>query len=204
MKYCSHTNCSRSGQLLDGGEFYWNPSQNGYSSWCKVCISTRKKDAIESRKLAGLCSRLSCSNTVTEGQGACDEHNAVRRAARIANPALHRATDRRAHFKLKMDAFNAYGGPKCTCCNESEIKFLTIDHINNNGASHRKEITAGKNKNHKGSGYKLYQWLRKNDYPPGFRVLCFNCNSVRGAYGFCPHELQSNIGTMGMSAGLLF
>lgn len=57
---------------------------------------------------------------------------------------------------------------------------LSIDHTNNNGAEHRKEIGVG--------GNTLYQWLKNNHYPGGFRVLCMNCNRARGSYGYCPHE----------------
>ncbi len=47
-------------------------------------------------------------------------------------------------------------------------EWLTIDHINNDGAAHRKEIGEG--------GTNFYRWLRKNNYPLGFRTLCWNCN----------------------------
>jgi hypothetical protein len=30
--------------------------------------------------------------------------------------------------------------------------------------------------------------LIRHDFPPGFRLLCFNCNCVRGQRGYCPHE----------------
>lgn len=58
------------------------------------------------------------------------------------------------------------------CCNNYVLKILellTIDHINNNGAEHRK--TAKTNT--------LHLWLSKNDYPEGFHVLCWNCNYVK-------------------------
>ena len=30
-------------------------------------------------------------------------------------------------------------------------------------------------------GDKLYQYLKENDYPSSFQVLCFNCNFGKGA-----------------------
>lgn len=79
---------------------------------------------------------------------------------------------------LRMQALVAYSGdsPKCQCqgCNESNIEFLTIDHIGGGGRKHRLETN-------------VYRWLRKNNFPPGFRVLCMNCNFSRGRYGYCPH-----------------
>ena len=70
--------------------------------------------------------------------------------------------------KLRDAAFTAYGGPECACCGETHEEFLTLDHANGNGAEHRREI--GK------STLYLLQWLKKNNYPPGFRVLCPTCN----------------------------
>ena len=72
-----------------------------------------------------------------------------------------------------------YGGipQKCSCCGESEVKFLTIDHVNNDGAKHRKEIVGN-----------LTQWLLKNGLPEGFQILCYNCNCAKGFFGTCPHK----------------
>jgi hypothetical protein len=38
----------------------------------------------------------------------------------------------------------------------------------------------------------LYHYLRKHNYPPGFRVLCHNCNMAFGHFGRCPHEDERN------------
>jgi hypothetical protein len=83
--------------------------------------------------------------------------------------------------KLRLEVLIHYGGnpPKCACCGESEIKFLTIDHINNDGARHRKKIGIG--------ATRLYYWLKKNNFPLGFQVLCYNCNQSKSNYGVCPH-----------------
>ena len=32
------------------------------------------------------------------------------------------------------------------------------------------------------------EWLKRNDYPPGFQVLCHNCNWAKHALGRCPHQ----------------
>lgn len=85
------------------------------------------------------------------------------------------------HWKLKLEVWENYGGAKCSCCGVSEREFLTIDHINGGGGKHRKELRTS------GSQH-IYPWLKKNNYPEGFRVLCMNCNFSFGMYGFCPHE----------------
>ena len=82
--------------------------------------------------------------------------------------------------KVRKAVFAFYGGenPTCACCGEEHREFLTIDHIDGEGAKHRKEI---------GRGH-LYDWLVKNNFPDGFRILCMNCNWSRGKRGYCPHE----------------
>lgn len=82
--------------------------------------------------------------------------------------------------KIKEETMRQYGGPVCTCCGEEEVKFLSLDHINGGGNRHRKQTGCG-------SGRVFYRWLKKHGYPPGFQVLCFNCNMSKGFYGECPH-----------------
>ena len=65
-------------------------------------------------------------------------------------------------------------GAKCSCCNESRDQFLSIDHVNGGGSKHRKSVHQH-----------IWHWLIKNNYPDGFRVLCFNCNCALGFYGKC-------------------
>jgi len=89
--------------------------------------------------------------------------------------------------KLRLKVLIHYSGtpPHCQCpkCNEREIKFLTIDHINNNGAEHRKTL----NLKSRSSG-DIYHWLIKNNFPEGFQVLCYNCNCGKARNnGVCPH-----------------
>lgn len=79
--------------------------------------------------------------------------------------------------RVRLEAIQHYGG-KCVCCGESHVEFLCFDHINNNGAEHRKKMP----------DRSIAPWLRRNNYPEGFRVLCHNCNMAIGIYGYCPHE----------------
>jgi len=91
------------------------------------------------------------------------------------------------NFLLKKNTFIHYSGnpPKCQCCGEKHIEFLTIDHIKGGGAVHRRKIK-------RGTGTNFYHWLKKNNYPKGFRVLCINCNFSLGHFGYCPHN-KSNM-----------
>lgn len=87
---------------------------------------------------------------------------------------------RQSKVKERWEVLSHYsnGVPKCACCGIRNYEFLSIDHINNDGAKHRKKVPSSQ----------LYQWLRLNKYPEGFQVLCFNCNLAKGFYGMCPHK----------------
>jgi hypothetical protein len=83
-------------------------------------------------------------------------------------------------YKVRKRALVAYGGkyPKCACCGESEETFLVIDHINGCGTERRRVERAGS---------PLYIYLASNYYPPGYQVLCHNCNMAK-EWGICPHQ----------------
>jgi hypothetical protein len=73
------------------------------------------------------------------------------------------------------------GEIKCACCEYDEIDALAIDHIDGGGNKQMRDLGFK-------SGHDLYQWLVKNNFPKGYRVLCFNCNFSNGLYGICPHQ----------------
>jgi hypothetical protein len=81
---------------------------------------------------------------------------------------------------LRLEIIAAYGG-KCACCGESEQLFLDLDHINNDGASHRKEL---------GNGRQVWIWLKENNWPTdNYQLLCCNCNQGKSRNGgICPHK----------------
>lgn len=78
---------------------------------------------------------------------------------------------RRIRVEIKKEVFTHYceGEPKCQKCGFSDIRALTIDHKNGDGAKHRKDLKA----------CKLYPWLKRNKYPEGFQVLCMNCQFIK-------------------------
>lgn len=93
----------------------------------------------------------------------------------------------------RIFALNFYGDHKCACCGETEYNFLAIDHKYGGGGEHSRQIHRN-----------LARWLRVNNYPPGFRVLCHNCNFSLGTYGFCPHnpEIRPNYKYTNATQGL--
>jgi hypothetical protein len=102
--------------------------------------------------------------------------------------AAESAKTKRNQDRCRDEVFGAYGGYKCNCCNEDERLFLSIDHINNDGAEERR---SGK---YSGAGVPFYLWLRKNNFPSGYQVLCMNCQSGKFRNGgVCPHQTSSNL-----------
>lgn len=117
---------------------------------------------------------------------------------RAKNPDKQRAIGRRQSQKRRLDpvlaersrryqwtrreaakirVIDKYGG-SCACCHESNIGFLTIDHINGGGMAHRKTLKRV-----------MWHWLDGQPIDSSrFRLLCFNCNCGRHWNGgACPH-----------------
>lgn len=103
-----------------------------------------------------------------------------------------RARGRQYWKQLQHEVIMAYGGYVCSCCGESEPLFLTIDHIHNDGANHRRSL--GYKGNGKGAHGKTLKWLKDNKYPLGFQILCMNCNMGKQRNkGICPHKQTLDI-----------
>ena len=108
------------------------------------------------------------------------------RVEALAKGRIYAAEKRK---RIKDATFAAYGGNICACCGETEIKFLTLDHINNDGAAVRRSIYGNRN----AAGYVTYAWLARRGFPPGYQILCMNCNhGKRMNNGVCPHKTRCN------------
>jgi hypothetical protein len=89
---------------------------------------------------------------------------------------------RRRGWELKLRVIQAYGGC-CICCGETIPEFLTVDHIDNDGAEDRRK--------HRGShsGSNFYKRLERLRFPKDkYQLLCWNCNCGKAYYGACPHQ----------------
>lgn len=122
------------------------------------------------RSRGGRCKR--CGGETEPGKKSCE---------------LCLAKARAYNARVRDEVFAAYGGYRCSCpgCTETTPEFLQIDHINDDGAEHRRLI------NRRKGG--MYHWLRKHGYPPGFQVLCANCNYAKGFWGYCPHWSDTEV-----------
>lgn len=107
---------------------------------------------------------------------------AATRAYRRAHPEYverHRNYTRELRRKA-LEVYSNSNQPFCACCKESEIKFLEFDHINGDGAKHRKKIGA--------VSYNFLIRLKNLGWPQGLRVLCCNCHKAISHFGACPHQ----------------
>lgn len=81
-----------------------------------------------------------------------------------------RAQARRLKVRVKVLGYYSNNTFHCAECGYDDVRALSIDHINGGGNKHRKEIGTGD----------LYSWLKRNNFPEGFRVLCMNCQFLTG------------------------
>jgi len=88
-------------------------------------------------------------------------------------------------LKIRIEILTHYGNGKLSCvrCGFSDIRALSIDHINGGGNEHRKV-----------EGY-FYTQLKKKGFPEGFQTLCMNCQFIKRdekkecANGHKPHKI---------------
>lgn len=91
--------------------------------------------------------------------------NAFTKKKRDSNPDVVREYSRNWRQRKKDAIIDHYGGD-CNLCHIVDREVLTLDHVMNNGAEHRRQVPISQ----------MYSWVVKNNFPLDFRVLCFNCN----------------------------
>ena len=83
-------------------------------------------------------------------------------------------------FSTKVQAIAYYSNNTMACADcgyTADIDALCLDHINNDGAAHRKEL--GCSSRNGVSGTTIYERLKANGWMDGLQVLCFNCNTIK-------------------------
>lgn len=152
----------------------------------KSIIRRKEKDRI--RYLKNREERMKKQKEYSKENPLKIKSNSIKQWKRIKSDperlSKNREKNKRFRIKRRMEILYQYSGGlmKCNCCGEATIEFLAIDHINNNGYEHRKIV----------KGSDLYRWLRSNNYPEGFQVLCHNCNFAKGVYKLCPHQREKS------------
>lgn len=63
-------------------------------------------------------------------------------------------------------------GAACTTCSLDDVDVLTVHHINNDGAEHRKQVSGSY------GGHKFYRAVLKSGDLTGLECRCFSCNDL--------------------------
>jgi hypothetical protein len=112
-------------------------------------------------------------------------------AAKVATGWKDTRSGYRTREALRDLIFEAYGR-QCSCCGESEERFLTLDHIGGGGRKHLKERG--------GNGYQMLLDVIRQGFPKDkYRVLCMSCNMAERYGHLCPHR---DINVAGLIAGM--
>lgn len=136
------------------------------------------------RNARGICKSCGKNKIAKRSVTRCNDCLS-RESARNGEQQVRQNANSRAYYqRLRLQVIDHYsaGTRCCKCCGENELLFLTIDHINNDGALHRQVFGV------KG-GIPLFRFLIKNNFPEGFQILCWNCNYGKHlGGGVCPHQ----------------
>ena len=98
--------------------------------------------------------------------------------ARHPSKSAQQQVRHRDNCKYEVIKYYSNGTMSCACCGENHYEFLCIDHINGGGSAMRRKLGHGN----------MAKWLKARNFPPGYRILCHNCNMSLGFYGYCPHQ----------------
>lgn len=147
-------NCTGCGRSLVG--------KNNARGMCTACYANWR------RRRPGRCAY--CGGAITDERIATNE--------RTHDACLAKRRALWTTYRLRV--IQGYGGA-CACCGLHDERFLSIDHVFNNGNEHRRENGGGN------------RWLMieiiKRGFPPEYQLLCFNCNCAKSTNGgVCPHE----------------
>lgn len=100
-----------------------------------------------------------------------EKKRAVGRAWYAANPDRRRRHEREYRQRQRLAVLSHYSNGLLACahCPFNIVDALELDHIANDGAAHRREV----------STRKLYGGLIATGFPSGYQVLCRNCNWLK-------------------------
>jgi len=153
--------CSKCGMEKEPSDFW-----KGRFAKCKDCFNEERRNRfnndLEHHKKVKEWNKKSYQKNIETIR----ERDRKRGASRIEYTNNIRRNIKRECFEKYSD-----GDVKCSVCGIDDFDVLTLDHINGGGRKMARLIGLGNGV----GGYRLYLYLKRNNYPDGFRILCFNC-----------------------------
>lgn len=172
--------CSKCRQIKDITEFNLdNKTKDGYTFWCKQCARIKQQNYYYNNK------EKVKKYQQEYGAQHREELSSYMKKYREENIIKLKLYDKHRIAELKKDVISHYGG-ECSCCGEKQIEFLSIDHINGDGAEERRRLFGDRTY----GGWSIYRLIQKNGYPAErYQVLCMNCNFAKAHNNnICPHN----------------
>jgi hypothetical protein len=166
VKVCS--NCGIKKQI---DQFYFKKgNRDSHDGKCKTCVNEERRN------------RYNCNEDHKEqiqklNKKSYHKNIEARRAYDRQRPRID--YNKKTRERIKRECFSNYCDGEIRCMTHQEhfnselhdVDVLTLDHINGGGRKMAEDIGIGSG----AGGYRLYLYLKRNGYPKGFRVLCFNC-----------------------------
>ena len=75
-------------------------------------------------------------------------------------------------LRLKIEVLSHYSNNKIECqkCGTNDVRILVLNHERGGGSRDRKQLNK--------YGMAFYNYLKRQNYPSGFNVLCRNCDWI--------------------------
>lgn len=166
MRVKSGKTCKECKESKALSEFYKHPTcKLGVHSYCKNCFNSR-------------CRVFNMKRKILDPVGYKKRQDESSKKWYMLNKDTHAERSKKRHVALRslvLSTLSLQTVPQCGCCGEINIKFLAVDHINNDG--------------YKDRGKYIYDKVRNEGFPKDrYQVLCHNCNMAKAFYGECPHR----------------
>lgn len=139
-----------------------------------LCARCGKRPPDEGVQLCGPCRAYHKNYAAKEWEAAEGRQKRQQRLRtwQKNNPDRVREREKKRYHAHRTQVLDHYGH-RCRCCGEANDAFLTVDHVNGDGASDRANF---------------YYRIVKQGFPKNLQTLCWNCNLAKHIYGRCPHQ----------------
>jgi hypothetical protein len=138
-------------------------SVSGKAKDCQACKRRRKQYVARVRARYKSEGKCKCGRCASEGKRNC--------SICTAKSVLRNRDERKT---ARQHVINFYGG-SCVGCGESDIRVLTLDHVNGDGHVHRRIL-----KDKRSMYVSLYRQLRRAaPITWELQILCFNCHAKK-------------------------